>query len=311
MKFTTLHSDSFEEWLEQRKPLFTATDAASTQAGTDKAIAALWRKKHATEDAFTGNKYTEWGNRREPVIAEYVQENLDPTMEPNSNLLVNIDDERFAATPDMISVMTDGDDVFVSTCQIKTTKNDWGDIRNLPADYMAQVQWEMLVTGAEVCLFVWEVYEETAQQDGVEVFVPLITKYGWVDPDPKLQKKLVGNAEKYFAYEPPVLDDAPDSFEAELLFDELLELERQTAEANKKVRELTARRDAARMNVIDFMGNNPTSFAFGNAIINLSEGKTSARFDRKAFAKEHPDLEKQYVLKSEPKINVNIDWIEE
>jgi predicted phage-related endonuclease len=43
--------------------------------------------------------------------------------------------------------------------EIKTTGKDWNP-EKLPVQYRRQVQWQLFVTGAEMCMFAWMLREE-------------------------------------------------------------------------------------------------------------------------------------------------------
>ena len=60
-----------EQWLAERRRGVTATELRDIMLASnrDVAIADLVKKKREG-DRFTGNAYTDWGNDREPVIAE-------------------------------------------------------------------------------------------------------------------------------------------------------------------------------------------------------------------------------------------------
>lgn len=138
-----IHTDSKAEWLEARRSIITATDmqklhSTKTRRCWEEIVAA----KEGKVDSFKGNRYTGWGNEREPEIAKWVRVFLDERLEWNEesaeryqDIYVSDENELWGCTPDMI-----GDGM---CCQIKTA----GVID--PDKYFVQCLWEKIVTGVE------------------------------------------------------------------------------------------------------------------------------------------------------------------
>lgn len=295
MSFTILNSSSREEWLEQRKGYLTATDIASIRTGSEKSFRELWEKKHKG-DSFRGNRFTEWGNEREPHIAAHVQLVLGKMdLRPNDQLYVK-DGTKHAATPDMVS--EDGG----FSCQIKTVglSRDWDDIAHLPQDYRAQVEWEMYILGIDECLFVWE-----QRLDGEDGFIVGETKHGLVKSDPKLRAKLLQIAADFEEYEPAEVEDGCDDFMVRALIQELTDVMAQRREIADQDKQLKERLEAVQSELLAELGDEPRRIGYPEGVLEVNAGRVSQRFDRKAFAAEHPDLESRFIVESVGKPTVS------
>jgi len=129
------------DWLRARKEGVTATQVAkaSTPAGFEQAVRD-WFEDFVELD----NPYMAFGRDMEPVLAKFVHERYG--ILPNDWLLANADTPWHLATPDGLSL----DHTVIA--EIKTTGKEWNSI---PLQYRRQMQWQLHVTGAEKCLFVW------------------------------------------------------------------------------------------------------------------------------------------------------------
>ena len=168
-------ADEFDTWLEHRRAGITATDAA--RLATPASVRAVANDKREI-GSFGGNAYTEFGRRREPVIAEWVREQHGIG---TCGLLFHAeDDRRHLATPDGFAQW--GDEVVLA--EIKTTNKPW---KRIPRNYLRQVWWQQYVVGAQRTLFVWERHENFVVQDAEPRCV-------WIERDETEIAKLVGLA---------------------------------------------------------------------------------------------------------------------
>jgi predicted phage-related endonuclease len=130
-------------WLSERRKGVTATQVAkaSTERGFEQAI-----HDYHSEHMETDNAYMKFGRDMEPVIARIVHQKFD--ILPNDWLLRHADNQHHLATPDGLSL----DHKLIA--EIKTSGRDFEEVQ-VPIQYRRQVQWQLHVTGAEACLFVW------------------------------------------------------------------------------------------------------------------------------------------------------------
>lgn len=168
-----------DEWLEARSRGVTATAVA--EAATPSGFASLiasW-----SEPPFEGNGYTDFGTWAEPYLMRYAH--LEHGILPNDWIVRSAEDERWLATPDGLSP----DHRLIA--EAKTTGKDWS---SPPIKYMRQIQWQLMVTGAERCLLVWQL--RAVADDGSFYLAWLEPKTRWIDPDPVMQEELVSVAER-------------------------------------------------------------------------------------------------------------------
>jgi hypothetical protein len=119
---------------------------AYTPAGMKEVLAELDSPREVTPNA-----YMDWGNEREPYIAEFVKQ--------RHGLLANdwlisaggkmSPDRWMMATPDGLSL---------DHTMIGEYKTSGKPLDKIPAHYMRQIQWQMWVCGpqAQSCVFAWE-----------------------------------------------------------------------------------------------------------------------------------------------------------
>jgi hypothetical protein len=169
-----------DAWLAARAEGVTATMVAkaSTPAGFRDVI------EHIDNPVdIIPNALMEWGTHREPFIAQIVKERFG--IMPN-DWLISFDDglRRWQmATPDGLSL----DHGLIA--EIKTSGKP---LDKIPVGYMRQIQWQLHVTGAERCLFAYEL-----RLEGPEGFVPgFDVETQWVDRDEKMISELIAVAEQ-------------------------------------------------------------------------------------------------------------------
>lgn len=139
-------SKSLDEagWLEARRTGVTATQIAkgATPSGRKEVLASYW-----SEFDIADTPEMAFGRDSEPWLAMWAKDNYG-TM-PNDWLIRHAGDEIALATPDGLSLDH-------KIClEIKTTGKDWGSVDKIPLAYKRQVQWQLYVTGADYCVFVW------------------------------------------------------------------------------------------------------------------------------------------------------------
>jgi len=204
-------SDDREAWLEERSHGATATEVAKVinnraadvrQIVIDK-ITGNWVD-------LTGNKFIDWGNEREPIIAGWVESKFG--IVSNLHCYRSGDNPNYLATPDGFV-----DDAFMnerSVSEIKTSKNDLFpldtarpesghatlsvDVANdllensrskfWASGYYDQMQWQMFVMGADRCLFVFEQHKDD-WVDNKPTPLPLVAV--WVERNNRRITKLI------------------------------------------------------------------------------------------------------------------------
>ena len=173
-------SQTKDLWLAARDRGVTATQVAkaSTPAGMKEVLASL-----ENPVSVEPNGFMDWGNEREPYIAHVVKERYG--ILPNDWLLCaeGAGNEWQMATPDGLSP---------GHLLIGEYKTSGKPLDKVPANYMRQVQWQLYVTGAEKCLFAYEL-----RLEGPEGFVPGVdVECQWIERDEKMIGDLIKVAEE-------------------------------------------------------------------------------------------------------------------
>jgi len=176
-----------EKWLEVRQTGVTATAVAKavTPDGFREVLDQL-RQPGEIPD----NDYMRFGREQEGPIIEKLQTVVD--IEPNDWLIAKDSDEKkwMMATPDGLSQ----DHKVIA--EVKTTGRDWGRWPQVPGNYHRQVQWQLFVTGADVCVFAWMLRVNKAGE-----MVPGWPgpKYVEVERDETLMERLEETAHRLYA----------------------------------------------------------------------------------------------------------------
>ena len=177
-----VRSSDRQAWLWHRSQGVTATMVARafTLAGFAEVVAQMENPEEVTPNA-----YMEWGNQREPYIAEVVKERFG--VMPNDWVISKggklSPDRWMMSTPDGLSL----DHKVIG--EYKTTGKP---LDKISALYMRQVQWQLYVTDAESCVFAYEL-----RLDAPGGFAPgFDVECQVVERDEKLIRELVAVAEK-------------------------------------------------------------------------------------------------------------------
>lgn len=170
-------------WLEARHTGITATTIAKamTPAGYREVI-ETWDNT----EPIPVNEYMRFGLDNEGWVAMWAKSQFGTL--PNEWLIRHPQNRIALATPDGLTL--DHSEIL----EVKTTGKDWDSV---PIAYRRQVQWQLYVTGAELCHFVWLLREEHAGR-----FVP-----GWLDPkhlvierDEKMIQAMIDRADELWSH---------------------------------------------------------------------------------------------------------------
>lgn len=264
-KFRVIETKTREEWLELRRHYITATDIARlatlNQAEWDRV-----RAEKNGEIGFTGNDATEWGNQREPHIVEWLQANVDPTLQANDQLCVNLTRPYMAATPDTISI-----DGKVSV-QIKTSNKPLAPI-DAPQKYIDQCLWEKATLEAETMSLAIEEHKNMTEIVG--------TLCDEVPDNPERLAFLIEVAERFLAGGPAVEETEEDELSAAIeewgkLKDAENELKGKIADARKRVESL--------------IGKKPGKWSAGGYVVALSKPIVRNTIDTNAVKADFPEI---------------------
>lgn len=291
-RYKVVDTSTREQWLEARQKVLTATEIAAIHVGGPGEPARIREsKKHPPEEIHS--KYFAWGHKREPNINNYVKALVDSRLEPNDKLLISTLDPCIGATPDQLGDGVIGED--------KTSKRPMPDMSpglNLEDSqalrYYLQMQVQLLVTGAEMCVFTWEQHDDDWQDRGGEYLEPQPIKidHQLVYPDRKAWSVIDGIVTRYFDQEDTV-DEVGQAIISDKL-DELRSIREQQDDLKQQESKLLD-------SIKEQLGNDDASLKLPGASVSYFLPKASSRFDTAAFKKAHPDLAGQFIKKSAPK----------
>lgn len=172
-------SQTRDLWLAARDRGVTATQVAkaSTPAGMKEVLEQIENPTPVEANAFMS-----WGTEREAHIAHVVKERYG--ILPNDWLICadGLGNQWQMATPDGLSL---------DHTVIGEYKTSGKSLQKVPANYMRQVQWQLYVTGAEKCLFAYEL-----RLEGPEGFVPgFDVECQWIERNEEMISELVVTAQ--------------------------------------------------------------------------------------------------------------------
>lgn len=159
-----------ELWLAERLRGVTATEIRDLVVkGPTFRRELIDIKLGRTVDSFTGNQYTAWGKKREPIIAAWVEQSFG--ILPESRVIRAAENLRLLASPDGVGVDFDGN---LLLSEIKTSGHDIapGTAKYADVGYLLQMIWGMRITGARRCLYVWEQHDGNWQDRGGDYLEP-------------------------------------------------------------------------------------------------------------------------------------------
>lgn len=174
-----VQSDNREAWLAARRGAVTATEVAkaATPAGFTE---ALEERRNPTE--VTDNPYMKFGRDNENWLALELKREFG--LMPNTWLIAAKDDPRHMATPDLLAL---------DHATIGEIKTGGKDITKPPMAHVRQMMWQMMCTGATLC-----VYGFMLRAENDEGFYPAwMTPKTWiVKRDDEMITQLIGVANR-------------------------------------------------------------------------------------------------------------------
>lgn len=286
MSYTIIDTADRDAWFKARMGVLTATDIARLYCGGPAVWEAVRREKQGERKEFD-NRYMQWGRDREQTITDYVRMFVDSSLEPNDKLLVSTSDPRIGATPDMIGPEVCG--------EMKTSKHPMSDmspglsLTGMALRYYVQVQVQLMVTGANACVFAWEQHDDD-----------------WPDPSPlDIKHQIIRPDKEAFAAIREVVDrfhNEPDTDTAEVgrYVHELrkLDYERRQIEAREKeIREL--------LRGLVGEGN---KIVTPDGSVSVSKPTTRMSFDTGRFKKANPDGYAEYMTEKKVAASMRVTF---
>lgn len=264
MSAEIIERTSEEQWLEARRGRVTATDIGRLANGGPAAWAAVKAEKKGAR-GFTGNRFTEWGHEREPLIVSHLT--FLYGIAPNEDLYVS---GARAATPDGVSAD--------ALAEAKTTVRPWGDLvelKKVKPEYYSQTQWAQLVVEREKTWFAFEPHENFIPGEVVHFLIPR---------DEAEISRLIEVEEEFLEFlEAEDADGEWDAFMARY------------AEADALAKEAQAVVEALKQEFRDKQGDEPVAAKTPFGSISYSMPKPRETFDTTAFKKAHAELAKEFM----------------
>lgn len=180
-----VESTDHDAWIAARLRGAPATDVA--EAATPSGFALVLQRR-LNPGWGEDNDFMAFGREQEPLMLAWAKSEHD--LLP-SRWLIAGENLRHLATPDALSL----DHTAIGEC--KTTGDPWDGAetnpKKIPIKYRRQVQFQLHVTGAERCLFMWQL----RIQDGAH-FRPgwWEPRHVWVERDEEMISELVGVADR-------------------------------------------------------------------------------------------------------------------
>ena len=136
-----------DEWYKARQYGVSATTVAKAASGPAGYQAELERNLHPEDNVVEDNAYMRFGRDMEEWLVTSLPQEFG--IRPNDWLICGEGDYRWhLATPDGLN------SDWSVIAEVKTTGKDW-DGTVIPIQYRRQVQWQLHVTGAKLCVFAW------------------------------------------------------------------------------------------------------------------------------------------------------------
>lgn len=272
-QFTVIDTADRDAWLKAREGVLTATDIARLYTGGPAVWESVRREKQGERKEFD-SKYMQWGREREQTITDYVRMFVDSSLEPNDKLLVSTSDPRIGATPDMIGPEVCG--------EMKTSKHPMPDmspglsLTGMALRYYMQVQVQLMVTGANACVFAWERHD-----DNWPAPFPLGIRHRIIRPDKDAIKAIRETVDRFH--------NEPDTDTAEVarFVHELRKLDyerRQIEQREKEVKDILRGLVGEGGKVVTPDGS-----------VSVSKPSTRLSFDSARFKKAYPDEYSEYM----------------
>lgn len=190
-----------ETWLAERGEGVTASEVWEIARGGVKTWRRILEAK-MNGSRFNGTAATRAGSSREAALLDEAADEVG-IVHPNGALWAAADNDLHRATPDGIGIRSEAGLIVV---EVKSHEYGWK-LDTIPADHLAQVQWQIHVLGATAGLYGFEVRDEDDQPpaDGA-TWIP-------VPRDDEMIAWLTYRADQFIAWREagcPDVDDLPD-----------------------------------------------------------------------------------------------------
>lgn len=252
----------------------------------------IWDEKKNGNNPFTGNQFTEWGTKFEPVIISHFEQKNSQKVTDNNKLYCS-HIEHLACHPDGL-FLKNGEYwlLEVKTASTNSVKH-WGN--EIPLEYYCQLQHNMFCTGTKKAMFVYLVLD-SREYNEIEVYFDetfvnkqneyLVSWWNRYIIGNEIPLKLVEDFER----------ENPEQKQIEAT-EEIVELCRKTVEIRAKIKELTTEKDEIE-NKIKMQIGDATDLTYGLETLSTWRPQTRVTVDTKKLKAEQPDIFLKYAKES-------------
>lgn len=286
-----------EQLAARRNSIGASEAAAALGLSPWKTPYQLWREKMGMDESEPENEAMYWGSVLEGVILQRYMKDHD--------ISAMVTQESFSHPEFSWMTCTLDGSLFGRVIEAKTARSaeGWGEpgSADVPQPYLIQTQYQMLVTGYPVA----DVPVLIGGSDYREYTVP---------EDKELQELILDGTSRFWndyvltkiAPDATTLPDVklkyghksvalPMEADARLIafYEEL-------AANSAAIKELEAKSDAAKLEIMKALGERDTLMIGGKVALTWKAAKPPLKFDAKAFEAAHPDIYKQFQKLGEP-----------
>lgn len=301
MKPVILKPKDRAEWLELRKNGIGASEVASVVGISPwDSPFALFLRKTGQCPPIEENQAMKMGHLLEPVVVQLWEDATGcKAVKASAKDIIYQDPEHpwRIVTPDRIAheINPDTGKKAKVLLEIKTSAFSF-DPDNLPAHYIAQCQFQMLVTGIHVCYLCWLTAGREFGYTRLE-YDPEFTEWLASEVDRFWNENVLGgkepdaiNVSDLAIKVPHSTPDKPIEADPKAL-EEIASLREKKAQYDALGKEIETLQDSIKMYMEDC---DAITDPDGNVLVTWKSGKDRTSFDSKAFAAENPDLYDKY-----------------
>lgn len=300
-----------EDWLLARRQGIGGSDMAAILGySTFKCALDIWKDKTSSEPPEDrGNRFTKWGTRLEPLVADAFEEETGLKVRRNNFILRSKEHPYLLANLDREIIGT-GEGLECKTTNAYKT-SDW-DADKVPDAYYIQCQHYMAVTGADVwwiaCLIGGNdfKYKKIPRDERVISFIIEQGKRFWDLVESKQMPEVDGSKATNEALKSLYPQASVDAKELEPYAMSYIEEYKKACEEEKRIKE---RKLDAQNHLCAMLGDFQKGTC-GLFSVNWTNVKGRESFDKAKFMKEHPGVYEQYVKIGKPTRRFSLDEVD-
>lgn len=264
--------------------------AAVTGISPWKTLYEVWLEKTGQSEPMQDNRYTYWGRMLEPVVRQAYEESTGRKVEVPPTIL----HPQYSFIGGNLDGTAAGRVVEIKTA---STDKDWGEegTDNIPAYYLTQCQHYMMLTGlpvTDVPVLIggndFRIYHVEADKELQEMLLDAEVDFWQRYVAPRITPPLTELRDIVRAY-PKSLRNALNATADVMLAGQRFK------QLKAQINNLEAEKALEEAIIKGFMRENDTVIDdSGKAIITWKSPKDAAKFNEAQFAKDNPELYKQY-----------------